>query len=96
MLRSMPVDIKDGELDNSYGEWRNVTCFKLIPVNFKLREKRWPNTENIMENERMLVDIKTEATKKMTKTTKMLEQKLSATGKTLRWFVCNTERYYCW
>ena len=37
-----------------------------------------------MENERMLVDIKTEATKKMTKTTKMLEQKLSATGKTLQ------------
>ena len=59
MLRSMPVDIKDGELDNSYGGWRNVTCSKLIPVNFKLREKRWPNTENIMENERMLVDIKT-------------------------------------
>ena len=28
-----------------------------------------------MENERMLVDIKTEATKKMTKTTKILEQK---------------------
>ena len=95
MLRSTPVNIKDGKLDSYYGGWRNASCFKLIPVNFKLREKRWPNTENIMENEQMLVDIKTSATKKMTTTTKMLNHKLSAIRKTLRWFVCNTERYYC-
>ena len=95
MLRSTPVNIKDGKLDNSYGGWRNAACFKLIPVNFKLREKRWPNTENIMENEQMLVAIKTSATKKMTTTTKMLNHELPAIWKTLRWFVCNTKRYYC-
>ena len=37
-----------------------------------------------MENEQMLVDIKTSATKKMTATTKMLNHKLSAIRKTLR------------
>ena len=58
----MPVNIKNGELDNSYGGGRNAACFKLIPVNFKLREKRWPNTEDIVkENERMIVDPKQSA-----------------------------------
>ena len=38
-----------------------MTSFKLIPVNFikKVREKRWPNTEDIIiENERIITETK--------------------------------------
>ena len=53
-----------------------MTSFKLRPVNFikKVREKRWPNTEDIIiENERIITETKGNK-KRYEKSTKKQQQ----------------------